>query len=172
MTEKDIIQQCEEAKYQVKILREEFDMSANVYEVTLTWGMLGKQVTIPKTDLIFDEEDQCFVVFDTSDMIGTVTAETRYHVPDTDYGDGYRTEVDRQHICKVIPSAQCCGACPIDKPQQPLDPIYGPHVEWKRIYRSDANSLYASLADKDVNDLVTSDGTILKVHKLESEINH
>lgn len=165
MTKKDIIQQGEEAKYQVKILREEFDMSANVYEVTLTWGMFGKKITIPKDDLIFDEECQCFIVFDTSDMLGTVTAETRYYVPDTDYGDGFRTEVDRQHICKVISSAQCCCACSLDEQQEPLDPIYGPHVKWQRVFRSDANSLYVSLLDKDGNSLATNDGAILKTKK-------
>lgn len=165
MTKNDIIQRGEEAKYQVKILREEFDMASHVYEVTLHYGMLGRSLTIHKDGLIFDEEGHCFVVFDTTDMLGLITAETRYYVPDTDYPDGYRTEVDRQHICQVVDDPACFVCCNGTTPDEDLDPVHPPHVLWTRIFRSDANSLYATLVDRDGIPFATSDGDILKVHK-------
>lgn len=173
MTENDIIQRGEEAKYQVKILREEFDMASHVYEVTLHYGMLGRSLTIYKDGLLFDEEGHCFAVFDTTDMLGLVTAETRYYVPDSDYPDGYRTEVDRQHICRVVENPACPVCCDaIATATDDLDPIHPPHVIWTRIFRSDANSLYATLVDRDGIPFATADGDIVKVHKIESEINH
>ena len=164
MTDKDIFQEGEEAKYQIKITREEYDMSANVFEILLTWGMFGNARLIQKQDLIIDEEGNCFCIIDTEGMSGVVNAETRYYVPDTDCEDGMRTEVDKQMAFRVLSGTVGIKTCKPDK-QKAVNAIDGRHVEWIRIYRSDANSLYADLLYKDRQPVKDSTGAQIKVRK-------
>lgn len=137
MNKIDIIQRSDEAKYQLKIEREDFTMEQNDFNVTLTWGFNGKKKVIPKENMFHDEEWNVFFMFDTSEMMGMVTAECEYFVPDTDSQYGYRREVDRQILCLVTDSS-----CP--QVQKFCCKYVEPHnVTYIRRYHSDTNTLYA-----------------------------
>ena len=96
--------QGDEAKYQVRIEQEGFNMETDDFEIELLWGMLGRKVTIKKSDTIFSV-DGFFFVFNTDEMVGRVTARCTYHIPDIDCPDGLRTEVDEQLVCLSCPVA-------------------------------------------------------------------
>ena len=109
---KNIIPQGGIEKYQIIIDRDGFSMTENDFRLRLTWGMQGKYLDIPKTDMFQNEGGTTFFSFDTSDMVGRVTAECTYYVPDSDYADGVRKEVERQPLCWVnagakMPSGMC-----------------------------------------------------------------
>jgi len=152
---KNIIQQGEEAKYLIAIEREGFSMADNDFSVTLSWGMQGRHLTIPKSQMMKDENGQWIFVFSTDEMVGVVTAECVYDVPDGDYPDQFRTEKERQPLCFINTSSRL--------PQMMRDEggIYdGRYVSYQRSLRSDRKSIYHILRDvagnviRDVNGLV------------------
>ena len=157
MTNKNIIQRGDIAKYQIKIQRDDFDVERDDFSVTLKWGIaVPGSVKIEKTDMYHDEDWNVYFMFDTSGMIGRITAECEYKVPDTDAQSGYRTSVDRQVLCLVADSATA---------KLPKCPVIGErYVTYTRTFRSDANSLYAIVRvhPEVVN---TSEGTPLRVRK-------
>jgi hypothetical protein len=75
-------------------------------------------------------------------MVGVVTVECAYDVPDGDYADGYRTEKEQQPLCFVNTSSRM--------PQMMRDEggIYqGIYVSYERTLRSDKRSLFRYLRD-------------------------
>ena len=108
MTTKNIIQKGDIAKYQIKIQRDDFDVERDDFSVTLRWGIASPDsMKIEKTDMYHDEEWNVYFMFETSGMLGKVTAECEYKVPDSDAQGGYRTSVDRQILCLVADNANC-----------------------------------------------------------------
>lgn len=151
---RNIIQAGQEAKYRIMIDREGFSQHENDFEVVLQWGMKGQELTIPKSEMMENERGEFFFVFPTKDMVGVVTARCTYYVPDMDYADGLREEVEQQPLCFVntgvaLPHIMDDGG------------IYdGRHVSYERQSQSNMKSIYVVLRDfsgkvlRDVNGFV------------------
>lgn len=165
MNKIDVIQKGGVAKYQLTIEREDFSMDTCDFSVTLYWGLYGQSLKITKEHMVHDEEWNVFFLFDTSDMIGAVTAECEYWVPDSDV-DGSsdaaeqptdRREVDRQRLCFVTDVActrlQCCK-CEGDG-----------FVTYKRMMGNDMRTLYLIVRTKDKDPVVTAEGMVVRVRK-------
>ena len=157
MTTKNIIQKGDIAKYQIKISRDDFDVERDDFSVTLRWGIASPDsMKIEKTDMYHDEEWNVYFMFETSGMLGKVTAECEYKVPDSDAQGGYRVSVDRQFLCLVADNATA---------KLPKCPVLGEqYVTYTRTFRSDANSLYA-IVRVQPEVVTSSNGEPLRVRK-------
>lgn len=152
-----ILQQGEEAKFQIAI--KDFDMEANDFKVELVYGYRRTTVEIDKSQMVHSADGKYFFTFDTDGMVGRVTAVCTWHVPDTDYQDGYRQETDEQYLCFVasVPCPQfisCpqCGAN--DHP-----------VTYTRTEQSSIADEYTYLACADYDRIITCDDEIILVKK-------
>ena len=155
---KNIIQQGEMAKYQVIIEHEDFSMTENDFRLLLTWGMRGDSLTISKADMLENDNGQFYFTFSTKDMVGKVQVECQYDVPDDDYEDGYRTEVERQPLCFVNTSSKLPCGCDCG--------LYdGTHVTYVRQTRGGLKTLYVILRDFSDNILRDMNGSILRALK-------
>ena len=141
MNVKNIIQQGEEAKYNIRIEREGFTMQDDDFRLTLVWGMKGGRLDLPKSQMMENEAGNWLFTFPTKEMTGIVTAGCEYDVPDSDYADGFRTEKEEQPLCFVNANMRL--------PQMMKDEgIYnGRYVSYERRMRSDVRSLYVVLRD-------------------------
>lgn len=169
MSKIDIIQQSDVAKYQLIIDHEDFNPETDDFTVRLSWGFYGESIEIKKNEMYHDEEWNVFFMFDSTPMLGMITAECEYLVPDSDMGANelvgteeelYRVNVDRQVLCLVttsatacLPKANCKCVCNTEH-----------SVSYKRTLRSDARSLYAILR-VDFEIIKTSDDNIVRVRK-------
>lgn len=93
-----------EVKYLIEIEAAGFDMATDDFTVTIRWG--NKEKTFEKSELIEETDEQMnkhyYVCFDTADFgPGNLTCIVRAYVPDTDFPDGYRTEVDKFNFITV-----------------------------------------------------------------------
>lgn len=157
MDTKNIIQQGERAKYIVTSQSENFDLAEDNFSIELIYGMLGKKITIPKSELVESASDGFIMSFDTSDMIGPVKARLVIEIPDIDMAAGERREVDLQVIAFVVttpcPKLFTCPACS------------GKHdVTYTRTEESSVASEYLRLCDCDGHPLATNDDLYLYVH--------
>ena len=163
MDKDKIVYKGETAKFKVTISHADFDQGRDNYSITLLYGMRGDFVTIPKSQMIVDEDGDAYMVFDSSDMLGQVKAVCTYEVPDTDMADGYRTEVDMQWLCFVsgtaCPRFACEWICGDDH-----------HVKYERVYRGDTNTLFLNLRTSAQEPILDKDGQQLRVHKSEDEL--
>lgn len=159
MDTKKIVQQGEEKKCKITITRTGFVMNDDDFKVKLMWGLMGQSMTITKDQMFSNDRDEWFFIFDTSPMIGPVTAECTYYVPDNDYPDGLRTEVNRQFLCFVVtsplPKFICCPALPATTGT----------VSYEFTDESDVAELYAYLLDSQGRNLVTAENERLMVLK-------
>ena len=155
---KNIIQQGEMAKYQIIIEHEDFSMTENDFRLLLTWGMRGDSLTISKADMLENDNGQFYFTFATKDMVGKVQVECQYDVPDDDYEDGYRTEVERQPLCFVNTSSKLPCGCDCG--------LYdGTHVTYVRQTRGGLKTLYVILRDFSGNIMRDMNGSILRALK-------
>lgn len=152
-----ILQQGEEAKFQIEIT--DFDMEANDFQVTLTWGYRRTTMVITKSQMVHATDGKWYFTFDTDGMVGRVSIKCLWQVPDTDYADGYRQEADEQYLCFVaaVPCPQfisCpqCGAN--DHP-----------VTYTRTETSSIADDYAYLLTSEGDRLITSDNEYILVLK-------
>lgn len=154
-----IIQQGEVVKFQVHIA--DFDMEANNFRVELVYGYRRTTVTIEKEQMI-ENGGQYYIVFDTEDMVGRVTARCVWFVPDTDVQGSEREKTDEQFLCFVVttpcPQFLTCPACTDDHP-----------VIYTRTEQSDIAEKYQRLADRYDRPLVTADGEYISVVKPQNE---
>lgn len=170
MDAKFIIQEGDVAKYQMLIEHADFDMMTCDFEVVLTWGLLGKSLTVKKSEIPCDEDGNWYLLFDSTGMIGRVMATCHYWVPDGDLPDGVREEVDRQYIGfateNPCPQFACECTCPTHEEQ--------PHVTYTRVWRGDVKSLYLNLRTTEENGehlpILDRDGKQLRVRKEEKDI--
>ena len=92
-------------------------------------------------------------------MFGRVIAECSYDVPDDDFPDKLRTEVNRQYLCVVVtlplPLTICC----------PPTPSTEQAVSYEREGDSNVAELYAYLVGRNNVNLSTTDGERLMVLK-------
>lgn len=166
-----IIQQGELAKYIVTSNRSDFSLADDDFYIELIYGMLGKKTIIQKSDMLEGLNGQWVMTFDTSDMVGLVTARMVLQVPDTDSGTLIRQEVDSQYIAFVVtspcPNCICMPSCTDDH-----------DVTYERTEQSDIASAYQQLFVTDIitpetgepypdyRAVVTSDGMYVYVHRL------
>ena len=150
-----IIQQGEEVKFQVQIA--DFDMEANDFSVELIYGYRRTTVSIEKAQML-ENGGQYYIVFDTDDMVGRVTARCTWLIPDTDTPDGYREKTDEQFLCFVVttpcPQFLTCPSCTDDH-----------QVTYTRTEQSDIADKYQRLADKYDRPLLTVDNEYIFVLK-------
>ena len=89
-----------EKKYVIDIKSQGFDMDTDDFEVVLKRG--GNTLTFHKSDLLKDEEDNWYIAFNTAALgAGTVSITVTAHVPDTDFPDGLRDEVDKFNFLRI-----------------------------------------------------------------------
>ena len=154
-----IIQQGEVVKFQVQIA--DFDMEANNFRVELIYGYRRTTVTIEKDQMI-ENGGQYYIVFDTEDMVGRVTARCVWLVPDTDVQGSEREKTDEQFLCFVVttpcPQFLTCPACTDEH-----------SVTYTRTEQSDIAEKYQRLADRYDRPLLTSDGDYIFVVKPQNE---
>ena len=93
----NVIPQGEQAVFSVKSNRMNFSFDDNDFRLEIIYGMAGQRVTILKKDLEKVEGKWRFS-FDTSNMIGQLTARLTMYMNDPDCPDDERPEVDEQLI--------------------------------------------------------------------------
>ena len=93
----NVIPQGEQAVFVVKSNRMNFSFDDNDFRLEIIYGMAGQRVTILKKDLE-KVEGKCRFSFDTSNMIGQLTARLTMYMDDPDCPDDERPEVDEQLI--------------------------------------------------------------------------
>lgn len=85
-----------EVKFKVDLSASGFDMDSCDFFFTIYCG--GKTLTVHKRDLVYDGTDW-YLCFDTSGFnSGTMTVTTTAFIPDSDFPDGLRTEIDKQTL--------------------------------------------------------------------------
>ena len=157
--EKFGIFQGELAKYQLTIIREDFNVQTCDFSVRLSWGMFGQYIEIPKSEMYRDEEWHMFFVFDTSNMMGPIKATTTYYVEDTDVEGGFRECMDMQ-VIGIVVDTECSLMQPRCKSGQTAR-----FVEFDRVARSDAQTLFLNLLTVDGRPVTSFDGKHFKVRK-------
>ena len=93
----NVIPQGEQAVFVVKSNRVNFSFDDNDFRLEIIYGMAGQRVTILKKDLEKVDGKWQFS-FDTSNMIGQLTARLTMYMNDPDCPDDKRPEVDEQQI--------------------------------------------------------------------------
>ena len=93
----NVIPQGEQAVFVVKSNRVNFSFDDNDFRLEIIYNMAGQRVTILKKDLEKVEGKWRFS-FDTSNMIGQLTARLTMYMNDPDCPDDVRPEVDEQLI--------------------------------------------------------------------------
>lgn len=89
-----------ELKFLVEIEAEDFDMDLDDFEVEIIRG--SKTLHFGKEDMFKDDENNWYVCFDTQDLkTGKISARIIAYVPDADFPDGTRTEVQRLDLITV-----------------------------------------------------------------------
>lgn len=89
-----------ELKYLIEITASGFSMADDDFEVEIIRG--SKVLHFDKTDMETDEQGNWYVCFDTKDLkTGKISARITAHVPDNDYPDGIRDEVQRIDLITV-----------------------------------------------------------------------
>lgn len=163
-----IVSEGDVAKFKIEITHEDFDQHVDNYKVVLSWGMLGQSMTIEKNDMVTDEDENIFMVFDSTGMVGMVKATCIYDVNDSDMESGIRQEVNYQWLCFVTNNPN---------PKLPCDFDAGGdgHVTYTRVWRGDVHTLYLNLRTTEDNGehcpLVDSEGEPLRVRKEEKDMN-
>ena len=155
---KDIIPKGQPAKYQLIIEHSGFSMTEDDFMLVLTWGMRGESLTIQKADMLQNEGGETFFSFATDNMVGWVTVECRYWVPDSDMADGKRLEVERRPLCFVNDGALLPKTCDCG--------MYdNHHVSYVRRTSGGLRSLYRILRDVTSAWLRDSNGLVLRALK-------
>lgn len=94
------IYQGTELKFLLDIQSEGFSMADDDFKVVIK--NTKKSVTIPKAEMILDENENYLFTVDTGFMgTGEYWITTIAYVPDDDFDDGLRTEVQKQLLCVV-----------------------------------------------------------------------
>ena len=152
-----ILQQGEEAKFQIAI--KDFDMEANDFQVTLIYGYRRTTQLITKGQMVHAADGKWYFTFDTDGMVGRVSIECLWQVPDTDYADGYRQETDEQYLCFVVTTPCPKFSCPS------CDYTHNQVVTYTRTEQSSIADEYTYLGCADYDRIITCDDEIILVKK-------
>ena len=93
----NVIPQGEQAVFVVKSNRVNFSFDDNDFMLEIIYGMAGQRIVLLKKDFEMVEGQWQFS-FDTSYMIGQLTARMTLYMADVDCPDDIRPEVDEQLI--------------------------------------------------------------------------
>ena len=93
----NVIPQGEQAVFVVKSNRVNFSFDDNDFRLEIIYGMAGQRIVLLKKDFEVVESQWQFS-FDTSNMIGQLTARLTMYMNDPDCPDDKRPEVDEQMI--------------------------------------------------------------------------
>ena len=93
----NVIPQGEQAVFVVKSNRVNFSFDDNDFRLEIIYGMAGQRIVLLKKDFEWVEGQWQFS-FDTSNMIGQLTARLTMYMNDPDCPDDERPEVDDQLI--------------------------------------------------------------------------
>lgn len=162
MEVKFFIQEGDVAKFQLQIEHADFSQATDNFYVVLRWGLFGKSLTIQKSEMSADEDDNFFLIFDSTGMVGQLIAECHYMVPDSDMSGGVREEVDRQVLGIVTTSGNPQTACSYT--------VNSDHVTYTRVWRGDTNTLYLNLRTSTQENITDSNGQQLRVRKQDSDL--
>lgn len=89
-----------EKKYLIDIKSSGFNMETDDFDIEIKRG--SKIINFKKEDLVKDLDGNFYIVFDTNDLgPGGVTITVVAHVPDEDFQDGFRDEVDKFKFLKI-----------------------------------------------------------------------
>ena len=154
MAEIKIIRRGTEAKCYIDII--DVAMEDIDFTLELVYSYRRTVITIPKSEMKQDTSGKWFFIFDTTDIIGVVTARCTWLLNDTDCADGERTKADEQPLCFVA-DATCTRlfACPCAKDESA--------VKYTFTNESDIASEYLRLCDCDGHPLATDDDYYLYV---------
>ena len=100
--EKAITFKGTDLKYLLKIESEGFSMDDDDFKVILRNSFGTKKVEIEKSQMLKSGDDGYIFTFSTDD-VGTneIIMTTIAYVPDSDFDDGIRTEVERFVLCII-----------------------------------------------------------------------
>ena len=85
-------------KFAITITAEGFLMDDDNYVCTLCCG--SKRVEVKKDDIVEGEKGQKYMLIDTKQFpSGTLRWVVTASVPDSDYVEGYRNEVEAKDLC-------------------------------------------------------------------------
>ena len=104
MTQDDrYIFQGTELKYLLNIQSEGFNMLEDDFKVVIKVHNTSRFVEIPKGEMILTQEDKFLFTLDTSVLgTGDYYISVIAKVPDSDFDDGLRTEVQKKLLCSVM----------------------------------------------------------------------
>lgn len=96
-----------EKKERIEIVGEGFSMVDDDFDIILRRGKVEK--TFNKSDLIHNvtlvgetEQHEFYLCFDTTDFgPGSLTCIVKAYVPDSDFPDGIRTEIDKFELTPI-----------------------------------------------------------------------
>ena len=116
MADMNILQQGDKVKYIITSQNPNLDMEVCDFYVELIYGMRAEKVTIQKSDMLYGTDGEFVMIFDTSKMIGKITARFVWYAIDTDIDpNNRRQEVDEQIIGFVVatpcPNFFTCPKC-------------------------------------------------------------
>lgn len=95
------IYQGTKLKFLLDIQSEGFSMVDNDFKVTIK-NATKKEMTIDKSEMIVTDEDKFLFTVDTAVFgTGEYYIKTTAYVPDDDFEDGFRTEVQKSLLCVV-----------------------------------------------------------------------
>lgn len=116
MAELNIFQRGDKAKFIITSQNVNLNMETCDFYVELIYGMRADKITIQKADMLYGTDGEYVIIFDTSNMIGKLTARFVWYAIDTDCDpDNRRQEVDEQIIGFVAgtpcPQLIICPKC-------------------------------------------------------------
>ena len=160
-----ILPEGSEAKFKITI--DDFNMAIEDFEVTLIYGQRQNKIFIPNREMLQSKDGDWYFTFDTSGIVGRVTAECRYYIHDGDFPDGYKNMVDEQYLLFVAatpyPKLICCPS--MDEPEDRK-------VHYELINETDIVTEYVRLCTMSGLPIRTIDGEDLMVLKDENDDNN
>lgn len=154
MDKNKLIQQGEEAKFLVNI--KNFDMHTDRFFIELMYSYRNTTIKLTKEDME-ETAEGWIMTFQTDNIVGRVTARCTWDVGDLDCKDLYRTKVDEQILCFVVP-VPCpqfiaCGSCGEEEHQ----------VTYTHTDQSDIGGKYDRLVDVNEVPITTADNEYIYV---------
>ena len=92
-----------ELKFALSIESEGFSMETDDFKVVVKSTKKKKEIVITKEEMLIDENEKYLFLIDTEELgIGEYWIYVYAYVPDEDFPDGIRTEVQKQQLCTVM----------------------------------------------------------------------
>lgn len=119
MADLNIFQKGDKVKFIITSQNPNLDMEVCDFYVEIIYGMRAEKLTIQKSEMLYGTDGEYVMIFDTSNMIGKLTARFVWFAIDTDCDpDNRRQEVDEQIIGFVAgtpcPQLIICPKCNSD----------------------------------------------------------